>query len=263
MTSSIHGSSAVLHPSATTSAAFTGENCSIKSISLKRKSPPPPSSPSDEPSPKKITLHPPPSSSSTAAAAETVPEKTPSPAFSPFSSKRVSNKSPFSTCSTTTTYNPAISPLPFSRFTATQPHNNTLRRTLSEPPGFNSFTAFVTYMNSQSPENAKNSNISAVNWQRPLCRSISVPTNTDILVPAAVNLPLPSNPSLNSEKTTKRKILNQFLNEKNEADGKEDTSPGKEENHSNNFEGSKQFVNENETDDKGHSTASDKEYLSG
>ncbi|OIS98940.1 PREDICTED: putative uncharacterized protein DDB_G0290521 [Nicotiana attenuata] len=205
MTSSIHSSSAVLHhPSATTAAVSTGENCRLKSVSLKRKSPPPPpSSPSDEPSPKKITLHPPPSSSSTAAATERVPEKTPSPAFSPFSSKRVSDKSPFSTCSTTTTNNPAISPLPFSRFTTTQPHNNILRRTLSEPPVFNSFTAFVTYMNSQSPENDKNINISAFNWQRPLRRSISVPTDADILAPAAVN----------SEKTTKRKILIQFLNE--------------------------------------------------
>ncbi|XP_070041943.1 uncharacterized protein [Nicotiana tomentosiformis] len=247
MTSTIHSSSAVLHhPSATTAAA-----CSLKSVSLKRKSPPPPSSPSDEPSLKKITLHPPPS-----AAAERVPEKTPSPAFSPFSSKRVSDKSPFSTCSTTPT-NPAISLLPFSRFTAAQPHNNSLRRTLSEPPVFNSFTAFVTYMNSQSPENAKNSNISAFKWQRPLRRSISVPTDADILASAAVNPLLQSNPSLNSEKTTKRKILNQFLNE---GDDTEDTCPEyKDENNINNSEGSKQFVNENESDHKGHSTASDKE----
>ncbi|KAK4348427.1 hypothetical protein RND71_031182 [Anisodus tanguticus] len=64
-----------------------------------------------------------------------------------------------------------------------QPNNNKiLRRTLSVPPVFNSFSNFCRYMNSQSPENGKNNSISV---KLPLRRSISNPSAPDIILPLA------------------------------------------------------------------------------
>ncbi|KAM3326923.1 hypothetical protein P3S67_002049 [Capsicum chacoense] len=115
---------------------------------------------------------------------------TPPPAFSPFS-KRVSEKSPFSTTTTTNEATAANPPLPFSRFT----NNKNLRRTLSEPPVFDSFTALCHYMKqSQSPENTNNNPISV---KSPLIRrSVSDPTAADIVL---------GTPALTSE-TTRSKV---------------------------------------------------------
>ncbi|XP_049387018.1 lysine-rich arabinogalactan protein 19-like [Solanum stenotomum] len=227
-------------------AVFSGENCNVmksNTVSLKRKSispisspsepspkrvslnsPPPsaaiaaakdgtdPISPITSPSPKRVTLNSPPPSSTTAiAAAEDgpvpiSPKTSPSPAFSPFS-KRVSEKSPFATTNAATADATATPPpLPFSRFTKTQPSNNnkTLRRTLSEPPIFGSFTDFCRYMNSQSPENSKNNPISVKSTLR---RSISDPTAAKIILAPA---PATATPALTSgtghEKTTRSKV---------------------------------------------------------
>ncbi|XP_015087564.1 uncharacterized protein PB18E9.04c-like [Solanum pennellii] len=165
-----------------------------------------PISPITSPSAVRVTLNSPPPSTGTAIAADMdgtnpiSPKTSPSPAFSPFS-KRVSEKSPFATTNAAAaaaadaTATPP--PLPFSRFTKTQPSNNnkTLRRTLSEPPIFNSFTDFCRYMNSQSPENSKNN----------LRRSTSDPTAAKIILAPA---PATATPALTSgtghEKTTRR-----------------------------------------------------------
>ncbi|KAM3356772.1 hypothetical protein P3S68_023486 [Capsicum galapagoense] len=120
---------------------------------------------------------------------------TPPPAFSPFS-KRVSEKSPFSTTTTTNEDTAANPPLPFSRFT----NNKNLRRTLSEPPVFDSFTALCHYMKqSQSPENTNNNPISV---KSPLIRrSVSDPTAADIVL---------GTPALTSETTRSKRIKRIF-----------------------------------------------------
>ncbi|KAL3329167.1 hypothetical protein AABB24_036322 [Solanum stoloniferum] len=170
-----------------------------------------PISPITSPSPKRVALNSPPPSPATAiAAAEDgpvpiSPKTSPSPAFSPFS-KRVSEKSPFATTNAAAadaTVTPP--PLPFSRFTKTQePNNNkTLRRTLSEPPIFDSFTDFCRYMNSQSPENSRNNPISVKSTLR---RSISDPTAAEIiLAPAPATATLALTSGTEHEKTTRRK----------------------------------------------------------
>ncbi|XP_055811965.1 pectinesterase inhibitor 10-like [Solanum dulcamara] len=168
-------------------------------------------SPITSPSPKRVIHNSPHSSSTTIAAAveggpaSISPITSLSPAFSPFS-KRGSEKSPFATTNATTA-DAAAPPLPFSRFTKTQhPNNNKiLRRTLSEPPIFDSFTDFCRYINSQSPENVKNNSISIKSSLR---RSISDPTAAAIIL-APAPAPAAAIPALTSgtehEETTRIK----------------------------------------------------------
>ncbi|XP_059317813.1 uncharacterized protein LOC132068281 isoform X2 [Lycium ferocissimum] len=210
MTYNIYSSSTVHHhhPSVTTTAAISGEKTENNTVSLKRKkSHSPPLS-----SPKRVTLN------------------SPITAFSPLS-KRVSDKSPFSTNTTNAMVAP---PLPlFSRFTTTTQPNSikNLRRTLSEPPVFKSFTDFCHYINSQSPENDKNINSISVKSQR-LPRSISAPTDADILVVKGQKELLneqdttaPDNEESNSDNS---EILKQLTNEDTASDKDEDTSNNSE-----------------------------------